>query len=63
MMEKTIKMTGKTVATLAIIVAGSGAFLVSIVHSLPAETQGMVNAFAILLVAIGAYLAHKDGSV
>jgi len=62
MMEKTIKIAGKTLATLALIVAGVGAFLLSIEHNLPVDTQEMINAFAIFLVALGTYLAHKEGT-
>ena len=63
-MEKTtIESLGKYLSTIAMVLTGLGAFIISMVHTFPADAQNMINTGAIFLVAVGTYLAHKNQEV
>ena len=64
-MEKTtVKTLGKLLSGIAILIAGAGTLLLTFAGSLaPSDTHDIIYGVAILLTAVGAYLAHNYAQV
>jgi hypothetical protein len=60
MTPKTIKISGKTFATIAMIISGLATLILGMGNIIPADLHDVLFAFAAFLAALSAYLAHKN---
>lgn len=62
-MKTTIIKLGKSLSSIAVLIVAVGVVLTTFAAKmLPGDTQIMVNAVAIAVVAVGTYLSHLEGS-